>query len=68
MMNFDTSPRVPIFAVPHVLLSDYATENATRKIRVDSSVRSAGNIKLWNSYLPYDCVDTMIKLGWDRTT
>jgi hypothetical protein len=66
-MNFDTSPRVPIFAVPHVYRSDYATESATRTIRVDG-VRSIENIRLWTSYLPYDCVDTMIKLGWDRTT
>jgi hypothetical protein len=65
-MNFDTSPRVPIFAVPHVYLSDYAIEIAKRTIRGDS-VRS-GNIRRWNSYLPYDRVDTTIKMGWDRTT
>jgi hypothetical protein len=65
-MNFDTSPRVPIFAVPHVHLSDYATEVTKRTIRVES-VRSVGNIRLWNSYLPYDCVNTMIKMGWDLT-
>jgi len=66
-MNFDTSPRVPIFAVPHVYLSDNATEIAKRTIR-DDSVHAAGNIGLWNSYLPYECVNTMIKMGWDRTT
>jgi hypothetical protein len=62
-MNFDTSPRAPIFAVPHVHRSDFAT----RTIRVEG-VRSIENIRLWTSYLPYDCVDTMVKLGWDRTT
>jgi hypothetical protein len=65
-MNFDASPRVPTFAVPHVHLSDYATKIAQRAIRVDS-VRSVGNIRLWSSYLPEDCVNTMIKMGWDRT-
>jgi hypothetical protein len=65
-MNFDTAPRVPIFAVPHVHLSDYATEMAKRTIRV-GSVRSIGNIRLWSSYLPEDCVKMMIKMGWDRT-
>jgi hypothetical protein len=65
-MNFDTSPRVPIFAVPHVHRSDYATEIAKRTIR-DDSVRSVGNIRVWSAYLPYDCVNTMIKTGWDRT-
>jgi hypothetical protein len=29
--------------------------------------RSAENILLWRSYLPQDCVDTMIAMGWDRT-
>jgi hypothetical protein len=67
MMNFDTSPRVPIFAVPHVHLSDNETESATRTSRVDGG-RSIEKIRVWTSYLPYDCVDTMIKLGWDRTT
>jgi hypothetical protein len=66
-MNFDTSPRVPIFAVPHVYLSDYAVDSAQRTGRIDR-VRAAGNIGVWNSYLPYDCVNTMIKMGWDRTT
>jgi hypothetical protein len=28
--------------------------------------RSAENIRLWMSYLPSECVDAMIKLGWDR--
>lgn len=29
---------------------------------------SARNIANWSSYLPSDCVDVMISLGWDRTT
>jgi hypothetical protein len=48
-MNFDTSPRVPIFAVPHVYLSDNATEIAKGTIR-ERSVRSA--VQPWQSYLP----------------
>ena len=63
-MNFDASPRVPIFAVPHVHPSDTATEIAKRTKRIDSS---AENVRLWNLYLPEDCVNTMIKMGWDRT-
>ena len=66
LMNFDTASRVPIFAVPHVHLSDYTTEMANRTMRA-GSVRSVGNIRLWSSYLPEDCVNTMIKMGWDRT-
>jgi hypothetical protein len=30
--------------------------------------RSARNIALWSSYLPADCVKTMIDMGWDRST
>jgi hypothetical protein len=30
--------------------------------------RSANNIADWSSYLPADCVDAMVSLGWDRTT
>ena len=29
---------------------------------------SAKNILEWNSYLPADCVRTMVKMGWDYTT
>ena len=65
-MILDASPRVPIFAVPHVHPSDTATEIAKRTQRIDS-VRSAENVRLWNLYLPEDCVNTMIKMGWDRT-
>jgi hypothetical protein len=31
-------------------------------------VRSANNIIQWRSYLPEDCVKTMIQMGWDSTT
>jgi hypothetical protein len=63
-MNFDTSPRVPIFAVPHVNPSDNAIEIAKRKTR-DGSVRSV--VQPWQSYLPEDCLNTMIEMRWDRT-
>jgi hypothetical protein len=51
--------------------------HASRKIPVAMSAaggtsaifeRSAKNIANWSSYLPSDCVDVMISLGWDRTT
>jgi hypothetical protein len=31
-------------------------------------VRSENNILEWMSYLPEDCVRTMITMGWDVTT
>jgi hypothetical protein len=63
-MNFDSSPRVPIFAVPHVCPPDNAIELAKRAIRV-GSVRSV--VQPWQSYLPEDCLNTMIEMRWDRT-
>jgi hypothetical protein len=35
-MNFDTSPRVPLFAVPHVYRSGNASATAKRTFKVDS--------------------------------
>jgi len=32
------------------------------------AARSMRNILYWRSFLPEDCVLTMIKMGWDRTT
>ena len=26
------------------------------------------NVRLWKSYLPADCVNTMIAMGWDLST
>ncbi len=30
--------------------------------------RAAANIKEWRTYLPADCVNTMLRLGWHLTT
>ena len=65
-MNFDTSSRVPIFAVPHVPLSDNAPTIANEKFAY--SMRAVANVQAWRSYLPSDCVNTMIEMGWDRST
>jgi hypothetical protein len=34
----------------------------------DDVVRSEENILQWMSYLPEDCIRTMIDMGWDVTT
>jgi hypothetical protein len=31
-------------------------------------VRSEENILRWMTYLPQDCIETMIRMGWDVTT
>ena len=62
-MNFDTSPRVPIFAVPHEYLSDSAIEIAKRR----STAIRARSIHPWQPYLAQDSLSTMIELRWERT-
>jgi hypothetical protein len=37
-------------------------------LRAADARRSVKNILLWNSYLPSDCVRTMVRMGWDYTT
>jgi hypothetical protein len=34
----------------------------------DDVARSERNILHWMTYLPEDCVRTMIRMGWDVTT
>jgi hypothetical protein len=34
----------------------------------DDVARSEENILQWMSYLPEDCIRTMIAMGWDVTT
>jgi hypothetical protein len=34
----------------------------------DVVARSESNVLQWMSYLPDDCVKTMIRMGWDVTT
>ncbi len=51
----------------HVPLAD---SWAPRVVRAHEpyAARSTRNIQYWRSFLPEDCVITMIKMGWDRTT
>ena len=37
-------------------------------LRSADAKRSVKNILEWNSYLPADCVRTMVRMGWDYTT
>lgn len=38
------------------------------RVNVEDLMRSENNILMWMSYLPEDCVRTMIVMGWDATT
>jgi hypothetical protein len=37
-------------------------------LRAADAKQSVKNILMWNSYLPSDCVKTMVRMGWDYTT
>jgi hypothetical protein len=63
-MNTDPS----IFAARHEQPCLSATEIAEWAIIGVRSLRSQENVLRWRTYLPEDCVNTMIKMGWDRTT
>jgi hypothetical protein len=65
-MNTGAFHDFSIFTPFHVNLPNASTEIAEWTIGV--SLRSQGNIKVWRSYLPRDCVNTMVKQGWDRST
>jgi hypothetical protein len=32
------------------------------------AARRTKNILVWDSYLPHDCVKSMVKMGWHRST
>ncbi|MGD0493721.1 MAG: hypothetical protein ABSC32_19480 [Steroidobacteraceae bacterium] len=34
----------------------------------NDAARSAKNVERWRLFLPKDCIDTMVRMGWDRTT
>jgi hypothetical protein len=47
--------------------TDVATP-AELQVNADDAARSEENILQWMSYLPEDCIRTMIDMGWDVTT
>jgi hypothetical protein len=51
-------------------LHENASDGKPRRHPDDDALamRAALNVQRWKSYLPDDCVRTMIEMGWDRTT
>jgi hypothetical protein len=37
-------------------------------LRAADAKRSVKNILEWNTFLPAECVKTMVRMGWDYTT
>jgi len=63
----DTLVQQQDFVEPPGEPSDAATPVEVR-VNDDDVARSEENILQWMSYLPEDCVRTMIEMGWDVTT
>jgi hypothetical protein len=66
-MKMDTQVQQRVFVELSVEPSDAAAVIDARLNDADSG-RSEKNILQWMSYLPENCVKTMIGLGWDITT
>jgi hypothetical protein len=66
-METDTRQPVEVFVGLQTEPSDAA---APVEVPVNGAVaaRSEENILQWKSYLPADCVKTMIDMGWHVTT
>jgi hypothetical protein len=43
-------------------------ERKTASVGEARAAHWAKNILLWSSYLPCDCVESMINMGWHRST
>jgi hypothetical protein len=63
----ETGTLVQHFVEPLGEPSEAATPVEVRVIQ-DDVARSEENILQWMSYLPEDCIRTMIDMGWDVTT
>jgi hypothetical protein len=66
-MKHAAPSRVPFCPLLFGEVWDDTTVVAERSTTGDGA-RSARIIRLWRSYLPENCVNTMLKMGWDRTT
>jgi hypothetical protein len=65
----ETNTQVPLqaFVAPAMESTETTSAGDARVSDVDV-IRSEYNILQWMSYLPEDCVRTMILMGWDVTT
>ena len=50
------------------LRTKFDLDNRFKAPAIHAVGRSTENIADWTSYLPADCVETMVSLGWDHTT
>jgi hypothetical protein len=44
------------------------TESMSASVSQPELTRSAKNVLIWQSYLPHECVVSMVNMGWDHST
>jgi hypothetical protein len=66
-METDTQVQPPVFMELAAELWDAPAPPGVGVGHTDI-VRSEENILRWMAYLPQDCIEAMIRMGWDVTT
>lgn len=66
-MTIDAEARQPVYATFYREPLD-AEMYFYEPTDAAGAAHSAKNILQWMSYLPPDCIERMIAMGWDRTT
>ena len=64
----ETDTQSPLRFFVEIPVDTNAAAPADTSINYADVVRSENNILQWMSYLPEDCIRTMIAMGWDVTT
>jgi hypothetical protein len=68
-MKENSQPQWRDYAVSQPEVSDAFRAPAPRLgMQACDAARSEKNIAEWSSYLPADCVNSMISMGWDVST
>jgi hypothetical protein len=44
------------------------TESTSASPSEPEPTRRSKNVLIWQSYLPHDCVESMVNMGWDHST
>jgi hypothetical protein len=66
--SMETDTQSPLRFFVEIPVDTNAAAPVDAGINYADLVRSENNILKWMSYLPEDCIRTMIAMGWDVTT
>jgi hypothetical protein len=66
-LNAEPEPQPSGDFIPEGVAGPLTTWVATQVTPLKVS-RAEANIRIWQSYLPADCIETMMAMGWDEST